>query len=76
MTTAKKNARPVYSKRAIISELKRVFNDNEKQPFTRRQYIEMGTISKTTVENRFGTWTQALVAAGLYGKFKRAAKSR
>lgn len=65
----------VYSNTEIIKELRRVFDENDKKPFTRREYEVRGYISKTTVENRFGTWSDALKKAGLYNRFVKAKRA-
>jgi len=64
-----------YTNNEIIKELRRVFVENKNQPYTRRVYETQGKISKTTVENRFGSWNEALKKAGLYNRFVKAKKS-
>jgi hypothetical protein len=61
-----------YTDKEIVNELKRVFKVNANKPYTRRAYEDLGTISKTTVENRFGTWSDALKRAGLYNRFEKS----
>ena len=61
-----------YTDTQIIKDLRRAFSANNNKPFSRRDYESLGSISKTTVENRFGTWSQALDEAGLTDKFHRA----
>ena len=61
-----------YTDKQIVTELKRVFRANANKPYTRRVYEDLGIISKTTVENRFGSWTEALKKAGLFNRFERA----
>lgn len=63
-----------YSNAEIITDIKRVFAANGDRPFTRRVYEDKGRISKTTVENRFGTWTDALKKAGIFGKVRTTRK--
>lgn len=63
-----------YTNAQIVAELRRVFKANDEQPFSRRAYESIGTISKTTIENRFGSWTEALKEARLYNRFTKARK--
>jgi hypothetical protein len=65
-----------YSDKQILSELKRVYKINSNQPYTRRDFEDMAVISKTTVENRFGSWTEALKEAKLYNRFEKAKKAK
>jgi len=64
-----------YTNAQIVAELRRVFVENNEQPFSRRSYEEVGLISKTTIENRFGSWTDALKEARLYNRFVKARKA-
>jgi len=61
-----------YTNAQIVAELRRVFKANGEQPFSRREYQDLGEISKTTIENRFGTWSAALDKARLLNRFERA----
>jgi|APGre2960657505_1045072.scaffolds.fasta_scaffold00659_19 hypothetical protein len=63
-----------YTDTQIIKELRRVFRANNSKPYSRRDYESLGAISKTTVEKRFGTWSQALDEAGLASRFAKARK--
>jgi hypothetical protein len=64
-----------YTNTEIIADLRRVYKENHNKPFTRRIYEAKGDISKTTVENRFGSWNDALKKAGLYTIFAKAKKA-
>lgn len=61
-----------YTNKQIIAELRRVFKANGNKPYTRRDYEQNGKISKTTVENRFGSWNEALKSANLYNRFTKS----
>jgi len=77
MTT--KTAENVYTNTEILADLRRVYAQVER-PFSRSEYATKGKISKSTVERRFGTWTNALRQAKLLSKFEKdrkvAAKKR
>lgn len=49
----------------IIAELRRVAELLQTTYFTRSEFKEYGRINPSTVERKFGTWNQALEAAGL-----------
>jgi len=73
---ANKNALK-YTNSQIVAELRRVFEINNEEPYSRREYEALGTISKTTIENRFGSWTEALKQARLYNRFmKKGSRTR
>lgn len=57
-----------YTNAQILDDIRRVFKANGDKPFTRSVYERSGKISKTTVENRFGSWTDALKKAGVVAK--------
>jgi Homing endonuclease associated repeat len=52
-------------KEAVISELQRVAKMLDTQHLGKKQYEKYGTIGRTTVINRFGSWNEAVRAAGL-----------
>ena len=59
-----------YSNSEIISELQRVYKLLGK-PFSRKEFQEHSEFSKTTIERRFGTWSNALKKAGLLDRFEK-----
>lgn len=63
-----------YSNAQIVAELRRVYKAHGERPYSRREYQTKGKISKTTVENRFGSWSDALRAAKLFNKFTATRK--
>ena len=52
-------------KEAVINELQRVAKMLDTQHLGKKQYEKYGTIGRTTVINRFGSWNEAVRAAGL-----------
>lgn len=56
---------PVYSKAAIVDDLRRVSASSSDASFTRARYSKSGLYSGSCVTRRFGSWYDALRAAGL-----------
>jgi len=52
-------------KEEVISELRRVSEHLNTDHLSQSQFKQYGKISLNTVKNKFGSWNQALVAAGL-----------
>ncbi|MBI2844632.1 MAG: hypothetical protein HYX78_14660 [Armatimonadetes bacterium] len=53
------------TKEEIIAELRRVANIIQTQQVTKRQFKLHGKMSTSTVDHTFGSWNEAIVAAGL-----------
>ncbi len=49
----------------LLGDLKKVAERIHKRSVTRAEYEKYGVFSSTTLENRFKTWTKALLKAGL-----------
>ena len=52
------------SDKVLLEDLQKVAKKLSKKSVTRNEYDKNGTFSSTTIENRFGTWTNALLKAG------------
>jgi Homing endonuclease associated repeat len=52
-------------KEEVIEELQRVANKLETRSLSRSVFERNGTLSKNVVEQAFGSWNEAIVAAGL-----------
>lgn len=57
-----------HDQASMTKELNRVYSIFKK-PFTRREFDEIASVSYRTVERIFGSWSDALAAAGLDKKF-------
>lgn len=53
------------SDKVLLKDLQKIVKKLSKKSITRNEYDKNGTFSSTTIENRFGTWTNALLKAGL-----------
>ncbi len=49
----------------ICAELRRVAELLQTKTLTRKQFSQYGKVSSGTVVNKFGSWTKAILAAGL-----------
>jgi len=58
------------SKEDIVVELQRVYKLLGK-PFSRREFAAHSKFAKSTIENRFGSWSAAIKAAGLCDRFEK-----
>lgn len=58
-----------YSDEGIIADLKRVSDSSPYEPFTREFYSTQGRYSVSCVKRRFGSWREALDAAGIGNRF-------
>ena len=49
----------------LLADLSRVAKENDLQSVSQPVYKKYGLYNETTISRRFGTWNQALLAAGL-----------
>jgi hypothetical protein len=54
-----------YSKEEVINEIKRVAELLNVNSLKRENFNKYLTISSSTVENKFGSWNEAILKAGL-----------
>ena len=54
-----------YTKESICAEIQRVASKLEQSFLKKRQFVEYSDISEGSIRYHFGTWNQAVIAAGL-----------
>ena len=60
-----------FNDEELLNDLKQVAKTLNKDKVTQTEYQEHGQFSRSTFQNRFGSWNKALILAGLNTSLKQ-----